>query len=88
MLPEFLDLPFSNFAYFVEVRVKSIRSACIGIGCGTSPLGLQVIIQVIPQSQDLVRASEIWYWLMSPPLFSRSNTVTGGGSLVQAGTCQ
>lgn len=48
MLPKLLDLPFCDFTYFVEVGVKTIPSACIGIRRDPSPLGLQVIIQVIP----------------------------------------
>ena len=48
MLPKLLDLPFSDFSYFVEVGVKPIPSVSIRVGCDPSPLGLQVVIQVIP----------------------------------------
>lgn len=48
MLPKLLDLPFCDFAYFVEVGVKSVPSVCIRIRCDASPLGLQVVIQMLP----------------------------------------
>ena len=48
MLPKLLDLPFCDFAYLVEVGVETVPSTCIGVGRDTSPLGLQMIVQVIP----------------------------------------
>lgn len=82
MLPKLLDLPFCDFAYFVEVGVKTVPSLCIRICCDTSPLGLQVVVQVIPQAQDLVCARKVWYRLSRGPLFARLDTFARSGPLV------
>lgn len=82
MLPKLLVLPFCDLANLVKVGVKPIPSTCIRIGCDTSPFSLQVVVQVIPQSQDLVCASKVWYSLSRAPLLARLDTFAGSGALI------
>ena len=81
MLPDLLYLPFSDFAYFVKIGVKPIPSICIGIDCDTPPLSLQVVIQVIPQAQNLFCGRKVWYGLMRASPFGRLDAFASSNPL-------